>query len=248
VTITALDGSITDSAADDTVNITADVLTLTADTGIGTKAAGEDIETTVGTLVATTASGDIVIDETNALILGMGGNGVTTASSDIQITADGTITVSEAVTANGAGDVSLTASGGSSDIEIKANIQTDSGDIELTAGRSITTDSAGDVIATMNDSGTLALRAVDAIGTTSNRIDTDVDTIAAEITGVGTTGDIFINQTDGIQKDLMIGTTTGANPLSGIATANNNDIAVVTQAGTLTVACDWRQYYRYQWW
>ena len=164
-------------------------------------------------------------------------SGISTASNnDITVvTQAGTLEVGQAVTADGTGDVTLIATGGVSDIAIRADIQTGEGDIELTAGNSITTDNNGDVIATVNDRGTLALRAVDAIGETGASIDTDVAIAAAQITGGATTGDIFLNQIDGVQDDLTIGTTQGVNALSGISTANNNDIHVVTQAGTLTV-------------
>ena len=85
-------------------------LTLTADTGI-------NVGTAVDLLAAsTTTSGDIVIDESNALILGMGGNGISTAvgsNGDIVVVAGGTLTLAELVSADGTGDVTLTSTGGS---------------------------------------------------------------------------------------------------------------------------------------
>src|SRR5204862_364398 len=83
-------------------------------------------------------------------------------------------------------------------------------------------------------SGSLLMSAVDAIGTTSNRIDTNVGTLAAQITGAATTGDIFIREANAV----TIGTATGIDGISdlnGITTANNNDITVTTTAGTMTI-------------
>ncbi len=48
--------------------------------------------------------------------------------------------------------------------------------------------------------------------------------LAAEATG----GGVFLEQIDGIQDNPVIGTTSGANPLTGIR-AHNGDIEVVTK-------------------
>jgi hypothetical protein len=66
-------------------------LTMTAATGIGTLA--DALETEVDTLLASTTSGDIVIDEYDGVTLGVSGN--------VVITANGTIEVDETVSAGG---------------------------------------------------------------------------------------------------------------------------------------------------
>src|SRR5690242_9599440 len=69
-------GTISDNTAAEAANITANQATLTAATGIGSTASlATDIDTTITTLIATNkTSGDIVIRETDTLIVG--GTGV----------------------------------------------------------------------------------------------------------------------------------------------------------------------------
>jgi hypothetical protein len=72
--------------------------------------------------------------------------GVSTSSNgNIAVTAPGTITVSEAISANGAGTVTLTATGTSSDIVSSAAIGSGSGLITLQADDDVTLNSGGTV-------------------------------------------------------------------------------------------------------
>jgi Ca2+-binding RTX toxin-like protein len=141
-------GAITDALTGETANIsTGGVATLSAQTGIGTT--DEDIDTNIATLVATNATiaGDIVIGETDALVVRRAAqtNGGLNAGS-IAITAGGTITVEAAATGQGvtidgtsttAATISLTATGASSDILVNQVVTGKSGNVSLSAGRNV---------------------------------------------------------------------------------------------------------------
>src|SRR5439155_1102622 len=116
-------------------------------------------------------------------------------------------------------------------------VSSGTGNLQAIAARHILTSTA---TGTTNEfatggAGTLLLEAGDSIGSTTNRIDTAVPTLAAISAGASTAGDIFLNQTAGV---LAVGTATGLDSranLNGITTsANNNDITLVS-AGTLTI-------------
>src|SRR6185436_19981135 len=143
-------------------------------------------------------------------------------------TTAGSLTITQAVTANGSGTVDLRAGGATSDVNVNGvTVSSTSGAIQVIAGRSILTNTATATTTEFSTSGTLLLDAGDAIGVTGNRIDTDVGTLAARVTGAATTRDA-----------LTIGTATGLNGnanLSGVTTANNNDLTVTTTAGSLTI-------------
>src|SRR5205814_916371 len=239
ITTSTLTGTTTEVA-------TSGTLLLDAVNAIGTSI--NRIDTNVGTVAAQVTgagtTGDIFLNEANALTIGTATgldgranlSGITTANNnDVTVVAAGTITVSQNVTANGSGSVALQATGGASDIAINgATVSSTSGAIQLIAGQSITTSTLTGTTTEVATSGTLLLDAVNAIGTSTNRIDTNVGTVAAQVTGAGTTGDIFLNEANA----LTIGTATGLDGranLSGITTANNNDVTVVA-AGTITVS------------
>ncbi|HUT92787.1 MAG TPA: hypothetical protein VMY37_25055 [Thermoguttaceae bacterium] len=230
------DGRINDGTSN---RIEAQSLRLTAAEGIGT--AADPVLTEVANLSAKldspAATGGIYLVEKDAVSVttvdGQSGINTTNDQSVLLETEAGTITLLENVTADRSGNVTLSAKGATSDVEVNADVQTGTGDLFLDAGRSITTDNTGRIVATTDGSGTLRLDAVDAIGTSTNRIEIDVATVAAQITGAATTGDVFLTQVAGHQGDLTIGSASG---LDGISTANNNDVAVETQAGSLTIA------------
>ena len=112
--VTATAGAITDNTADELANlVTTATATLDAATGIG-GAGAADIDTTIGTLVATNrTSGDIFVQETDTLIVG--GTGIQTLASNGNINVDvdaGSLTVNSVVTAHGSGTVTLNADAG----------------------------------------------------------------------------------------------------------------------------------------
>uniref|UniRef100_UPI000B0DD6A9 beta strand repeat-containing protein n=1 Tax=Candidatus Thiosymbion oneisti TaxID=589554 RepID=UPI000B0DD6A9 len=242
VTVTATEGAISDNTAAEGAgneNLVAGDLSLIAATGIGAPGAAADIDTAVDTINAqTTRSGGIYLAETDAVTLASTTGISAAAGADIDIRSGGEMVVEAGdVQAFASGDIRLTATAG--DLVIGGEVATDSGDLELTAdgsirqaeGRRLRTrsDNQGTLgrglLRTRSDNqGTLALRSGLAIGTADAPILTDVAILAAEAAG----GGVFATQVDGTQGNLVIGTTTGANPLTGI-TAHNGDIEVTTQ-------------------
>ena len=114
INVTATAGSITDNTAAETANLTTTgTATLAAATGIGSAGGAADIDTTLGTLVATNnTSGNIDIQETSGLIIG--GTGVRTLGGNGNINVDvvaGAFDINSVVTANGSGNVTLHSGG-----------------------------------------------------------------------------------------------------------------------------------------
>ena len=189
-------------------------------------------------LGALSAGGNIEISTTGSNALTVSGTIATASNGNVGLkTANGLLTISANVSANGSGWVALQAGGSSSDIVLNSStVSSTSGDLQAIAGRSITTSTATGATNEFASGGSLLLDAGDAIGTANNRIDTSVGTVAAVSQGATTAGDIYLNQRSG---PLSVGTATGLagrSNLSGIATqANDNDIYLTTQAGSLTV-------------
>ncbi len=133
INVTATAGAITDNTAAETANLTTTgTATLAAATGIGSAGGADDIDTTLGTLVATNnTSGNINVQETSGLIIGgtgvrtLGGNG----NINIDVTA-GTLDVNSVVTAHGSGNAVLNSAGL---LTANAVISSTSGNINLTA-------------------------------------------------------------------------------------------------------------------
>ena len=149
-------GAITDIATWEDANlVTSGTATLTAETGIGVTGDG-DIDTMIGTLVATNNTSDnIFVQETSGLIIGaagvrtQGGGG----NINIDVVANG-LTVSSVVTANGSGDVTLTAAGL---ITVDALVSSTTGDLLLTGGTGVTHTDGGDL--TTTNAGTIGVTA-----------------------------------------------------------------------------------------
>ena len=173
--------------------------------------------------------------------------GLTTSSNgNITLTTQGgSLTVTQAIAANGSGYVDLRTAGTTSDININgATVQSGSGTLQLVAGRSILTSTATGTTAELQTTGNVLLKSGDAVGVTANRIDLNtVSKVAVSAGGVATTGDIFVNQITG---NLEVGSVSAVNAastvdntvatLNGASGTNNNDITVTTQAGSMTVS------------
>ena len=168
--MTATTGAITDNTAAEAANLaTGGAVTLTAATGIGSDGDAADIDTTIGTLAATNStSGNIVIQETDGLVVG--GTGVVTQGGDGNIDIDvdaGDLTVDAVVTAHGSGTVTLNADAGS--VDISAVTGSTNGAIQIdgdsvTQYSDITTGGAGTVSVTAH---TDAVAMVEGASTTS---------------------------------------------------------------------------------
>ncbi|MFM7037775.1 MAG: beta strand repeat-containing protein, partial [Planctomycetaceae bacterium] len=103
-------GAISDNLGAETPNIsTSGTATLTADTGIGTSTGDGDIETSVGTIVATNNTSNVIfITEADAVTVG--GTGLRTLAGNGDITLNlttGLLTLAGNVTAHGTGIVTL---------------------------------------------------------------------------------------------------------------------------------------------
>ncbi|MFZ2148965.1 MAG: hypothetical protein WAV28_17275, partial [Sedimentisphaerales bacterium] len=249
VTITAIQGAIDDASDDTTVDIIADVLTLTARDEIGVDPTSgftnTAIETTVASLDASsTTAGDIVITETDGITL----TDVDTANGAITINT-GNATIVTDVAASGSGDeddVAITATSG--DITIDVVSAAGSGDvtIEATAG-SINETDAGDADVDIT-ADALTLTARDEIGGAG---ELDIETTVASLDASSTTaGDIVITETDGltltdvdtVASDITITSNTGNITLADIdevvSAGSGGSVVLSALTGSITVAAD----------
>ena len=161
VSVTAVTGAITEqlSSGSEDANILGTTVTLSAVMGIGTST--QDIDTHIDTLIATNStSGGIFIQEANALILGSAGDGVETQGGNGPIvlrTVAGDLTVSEAVRANGSGNIRLEAEGALTDVVLDNTLTSGSGNISIVAGNAVGQTADGDIT---TNGGTIDVRAV----------------------------------------------------------------------------------------
>ena len=152
ITVTAgsgdsISGAITDNSDTEAPNIiTTGAVILSAETGIG--AAGEsDIDTTIPTLQATNlTSGEIVIEETDGLVIPVAG--ITSAGGISLKLAAGNLTLDGSLTSQGNGDITIAVTTG--DLDVNAVISSTSGNISLTANNI-------DLAANVTTTGTLDL-------------------------------------------------------------------------------------------
>ncbi|NTU59180.1 MAG: S-layer family protein, partial [Chlorobiaceae bacterium] len=225
-------GAITDNKTSDEASnlITGGTATLTAETGIGTS--GSDMDTTIGTLVATnTTSGDIYVQETSGLIIG--GTGVRTLSGNGNINIDvdaGNLTVDSVVTAHGYGNVTLNADGGT--VDLNAVVSSTSGDIVVT-GDVVTQDANITTGTVGSDVGTVIVTADNGGITMSDGTVTSTNTGTI---GYSATGGVALSQLSSTSGDISV--TAGAAPsVVGAITDNTatEGVNLVTSGhGTLT--------------
>ena len=236
VTLTAQGAGVTQAPADPEADVIADVLSVSA-------AGGIDLDTTVALVdAATNASGDVVLDETDAIVL----NGIVTADGAITVRANGQITaalVQSAATDDDTNDISLTSYGaGIEAVQVLAGTQND---VTLDAqGGPITQDGVvdwDDVIAdalTADAAGGIdldtAVATVDATTSAAGDIVLD-ETNAVELLDVDTAdGAISVNAHGQLTATDVDSSTTddGSNSIS--LTAYNADLHVVLiNAGSL---------------
>ncbi|MCP4173419.1 MAG: DUF342 domain-containing protein, partial [Fuerstiella sp.] len=140
IVVTATAGNISDITTAESANLVSSATaTLTAATGIGTATANADIDTAIGTLVATnTTSGDIFVQETDDLIIS--GTGVRTLGGDGSIKivlVSNALVVNSVVTADGAGDILLDAGGLAGDVVINADVSSGTGNVTIDADNDV---------------------------------------------------------------------------------------------------------------
>ncbi len=207
INVTATAGAISDNTAAETANLTTSgTATLSAATGIGSAGGAADIDTTIGTLVATNnTSGNIVVQETSGLIIG--GTGVRTLGGNGNINVDvtaGALDVNSVVTANGSGTVTLNAAGL---LTANAAISSTSGALSLTGGTGVTHTAAGDLTTSLT--GTINVTAT---------------------TGDVTMADGTIYTTGSGTVTVLAGT----NVVLGEITATSSSINITATAGAIT--------------
>ncbi|WP_417580438.1 filamentous hemagglutinin N-terminal domain-containing protein [Nitrincola sp.] len=162
-------------------------------------------------------------------------------------TVNGTLTVARDVMTLGSGNIDLRAGGTASNLAIVpesgqlASISSGSGQIQLLAGQSITTQSTSDASAEVSTAGNVMLQAGSAIGSQQNRIElSGVDTLAATA-GNGSiwlrslgTDPIILGQVNALNSAQLVG---GAvTDLAGLITQQGNgNITLTTQGGDIRV-------------
>lgn len=225
VTITATLGAITDNTTDSSTDVTGDVVTLTAATGVGESAGNGTLDTQARSLdVSVTSAGLINLAEFDLVTL----TAVDTADGPITITANGTITATSVVSTTDAeaNDISLTATSGDVALGVvrvgPVNTDATAGDVTIQAtngaisdiGSDTTTDVQGDVV---------SLTASGDIGQTGNaHVDTRANSLvlSSNSSSVNGTHGTWINEFNAV-------TVTSASTTDGVI--------VITSAGTMTV-------------
>ncbi|MBA4029687.1 MAG: hypothetical protein C0478_02060, partial [Planctomyces sp.] len=228
VLVAAGTGAITQTAG----TITAPVLTLESQTGIGVM--GNLLEISTGNLTATTAAGGIFLGNTatqatSAALTATAGNIVLTQTGGQNLTltsftatsGDATLTNDDAI------EIQQASVMGTGRLEIEGTSVTLDGDV--TAANSVhIVATSGAVIQTAGTITTadLGLFATGAIGATGQRIQTDAARLAARSTG----GNLFLTNAG----DLEIGGAT-FDTFTGASAAN---IDVLVETGSLNVTAD----------
>jgi hypothetical protein len=229
VRITSSGGAITDADAGSGQDIDrGGSVALRAVTGIGSDADG--LETTLGTLAAVTESGDIVLTNTGALIIGTvnGLSGVTitdantndTGNDNITIVANSPLTVNQLVIDNDGGNIVLTSQGNATtdDLTLDADVTATggNGNITLNAGDSILQGGTTDSDVTASGSGAIDYNANDDAGTAG----------AGDGSGAGA-----ITMADGTQASSGTGLITmdafGDITVGNVATNNTTTAAII---------------------
>ena len=218
-----------------TNNITADILTINAVSGI-------DLDTNINTLTASVSgAGNIIIDEVSGIAL----TNVTTANGNIIITAGGNIDVNNV---NTDGDITLTANGAGSDITVNGNL-TATDDIILTAQNIISGSGlvSGDLLEATAPNGISLITNINTLTATTTNTNiniteengltlNDVNAVSGDITltllagtltsntGTKITGDeLVVNGADAININTNVNTLT--------ASTNNADITITEDNG-----------------
>jgi filamentous hemagglutinin family protein len=210
VTLTAGNGAITESG---TSSVSAANATFFASTNIG--AAGNAINTTVNSLVATASNGGVYIDETNGLTLT---NVLASPGNDIVVTNGiGAITATSVV---GTGNTTLTSGGGVAVGTVNGN------NVTITANGGSITESG-----TSSISGTNAtLTASGGIGSATN----DINTTVGSLTAQAANGNVYVSESDG----LTLTNVSAAGGTNGVTISAGGPIAVgtVSAPGSVTLA------------
>jgi len=220
---------------------TVDVVTATLSAAAGT---GIDLDTTVTTVSAgVTGNGGILIDESDGVTL----TSVTTNNGSITVNAGGTIvaTYVASLTDADANDISLTASGAASNINVTTINAGAAGDVTLSAGNDVLDTNSTD--ANLITADVLTVDAANGTDDTTDGIvlDTTVASLDASVTAGGAGGNINIDETDAIiltDVDTTNGSITvdaggqiTATDVQSAMDAEANDIILSNTSGDIVV-------------
>ena len=197
---------------------------LTA-TGSSIGSATNRMNTTVGTLNATSTNGGTFISEADALTLTASATG---GALDVQ-TASGALMVNGAT---GKG-VTLTAGGAGNGITLNGAVDAGTSDVTLTAG---TVASRGAIVAGSGNkvTGATLTAAGSSIGSSSAALNTNIDTLSAN----ASSGDVYVREQDGIKlADVRAGGKVDVGATSGSITVNSvnasGDVSLAASAGSI---------------
>lgn len=224
VTVDSQSASILDNGVSHT-DIQSSSAVLMAATGIGT---GNPLETIVSTISATvSSSGGIFIDNTGAVEL----LNFTTFDGEIIVNATGTITATSVVSSNNSAsddnDITLTATGSASDIEVTTVSALGNADVSLSADDGIMDTNGGDANRITSDN--LTLTSNSANGTLDGiDVDTDVNSLTANVNN--NAGGIIIDEVVGIAL-TQIGTFDGFITVNAAGTIEAIDVVSFNNTG-----------------
>jgi filamentous hemagglutinin family protein len=226
-TLTAFSGAITDANLG--VNsVTATNLVASAASGIGTNT--NRLETTVSNLEAAGGLGGVFVSNTGGLTIGgiTAMNGVTATGSDIKVTASSPLTVNEAVSNTGGGNVVLGALGNAAtdDLTVNANVSASGGNGSVTLG-------AGDSVVLANGT-TVSADGTGGVSIVAGEDLTDSETIFNQDGNTGAAGgSILMNPTSNVETedgDILIDAASSVTVANVNADSDNDNIE-----GTITV-------------
>lgn len=267
-TLEAVKGAVTETA---NVDITATRLLVKAQDSTTLDNTGAGGKHLVGTLAASLTGTGASFGFRNDQALTIGNataqdsasatNGITTASGNIRVATLGSgagdaITVLNNVSAGANGSIDLRAGGSAGDIAINGatlrstnGAGTGSGNVQLVAGRNISTSTANSSGATVTPeirtTGSVLLQAAGTIGADGQRLEIQEAATLASRAG----GDTWLRKLDSTHADLTLGSVAAINPsatfggavssLDGITTtAGNGRIALVNETGAITATRD----------
>ncbi len=267
-TLEAVKGAVTETA---NVDITATRLLVKAQDSTTLDNTGAGGKHLVGTLAASLTGTGASFGFRNDQALTIGNataqdsasatNGITTASGNIRVATLGSgagdaITVINNVSAGANGSIDLRAGGTAGDIAINGatlrstnGAGTGSGNVQLVAGRNISTSTANSsgasVTPEIRTTGSVLLQAAGTIGADGQRIEIQEAATLASRAG----GDTWLRKLDSTHADLTLGSVAAINPsatfggavssLDGITTtAGNGRVALVNETGAITATRD----------
>jgi mucin-19 len=232
-------GAISNNLSAAGINLTTTgLVTLTAETGIGTISA--DLDTTIETLNAyNLTSGDIVIDESDGLTISVGSIKTQGGNGNIDLTVQaGNLVLDGVLSAHGSGTVTVNVVAG--DLIINANTSSTSGAVSLTADNitetvNLTTGGTLDLIARTN------LTILDGLTLTASTVSLDgaiqIGSAAVEITDLIITGNLTFKANSQITAEingLVAGTSYDVVTISGALTIEAGAQLTITEGFTPT--------------